>query len=405
MQLNELIKVLTEKNWVLKSTNPKFQFYVPPKDLGFDESYLLPIPSNDKVPDFDKAIKIASDVIGEIYQTDISQLITDVGSYLDALKKDAVYFKLTSEETMFGKTLEINDIWNFLRNLSTSYQNYIQVNFYKHFSTIYNAERLHKIIEPLTKFSRLRLVDLEYKSFSIGVSADSMMGNDIIKTEDVSKWRQKKVHMYKNEILDVDYTDREAIEKIVKKYDDDERKKIFDPIIKSINAREHTIYLTDPKFSPRKELRKLPESTIEAILPKVTEVKDEQNIGMIEIITTYDKSKKSLTFKTEDLDKNLFSHTINETNWQLDEIIVDDKLVKFSVPIVYKISLDADKGVIKASHDTLQLNVSSTDTKEIKSLTENQIISLYKRYLQVKDTADEQSDDVKKLIAFFDKIS
>lgn len=404
MLLNELIKVLTEKNWVLKSTNPKFQFYTPPKDLGFDESYILPIPSNEKVSDFDKAIKIASDVISEIYQTEINQLITNVESYLNILKKDAIYFKLTSEETMFGNTLEINHIWNFLKNLSSSYQNYIQVNFYKHFRTIYSAEQLMKIIDPLTKFSRLRLVDLEYKSFSIGVSADSMMGNETIHHKDVSQWRQKKVHLYKNEILNIDYNDREAIDKILKKYDDNERRKIFDPLIKSINSREHRIYLTDTTFNPRKELRKLPESTVETILPKVKEANDEQNIEMVEIITTIDKSKKYLTIKTDELGKDLFSHTIKETTWKLDEIIVNDKPVKFAVPIEYKISLDAGDGVIKASHDTLQLNVSSTDLKQIKSLTESQIVSLYKRYLQVKDTEGEENDDLKKLIAFFDKI-
>jgi hypothetical protein len=404
MLLNELIKVLTEKNWVLKSSNPKFQFYVPPKDLGFDESYVLPIPSNEKVSDFDKAIKIASNVIGEIYQTDISQLITDVENYLDVLKKDAIYFKLTSEEAMFGNTLEINHIWSFLKNLSASYQNYIQVNFYKHFSFVYSADKLNKIIEPLTKFSRLRLVDLEYKSFSIGVSADSMMGNETIHYKDVSQWRQKKVHLYKNEILDVNYNDREAIDKIVKKYDDNERRKIFDPLIKSINAREHRIYLTDPTFKPKKELLKLPESTVQTILPKVKEVMDEPNIEMIEIVTTIDKSKKYLTIKTDELGKDLFSHTINETSWKLDEISVDDKPVKFTVPIEYKISLDAGEGVIKASHEILPLNVKSTDLKQIKSLTESQIVSFYKRYLQVKDTEGEKSDDLNKLIAFFNKI-
>ena len=404
MLLNELIKILNDKNWILKSANPKFQFYIPPKDLGFDESYVLPIPSNEQAADFDKAIKIASNVIAEIYQKDISQLITDVENYLDVLKKDAIYFKLTSEEAMFGNTLEINHIWDFLKNISTSYQNFMQVNFFKHFSNIYNVDKLNRIIDPLIKFSRLRLVDLEYKSFSIGVSADSMMGNDIIQYRDVAEWRQNKVHLYKNEILDVNYSDRETIEKIVKRYDESERRKIFDPLIKSINTREQRIYLTDPAFQPKKELRKLPESTVQTILPKIKEVKDEQSIKMVELFTTIDKSKKYIKIKTDELEKGLFSQTINELTWKLIEIIVDDKPVKFAVPIEYKISFDEVEGVVKASHEILPLNAISTDLKEIKLLIENQIVNLYKRYLQVKDTVGEKSDEIKKLIVFFNNI-
>lgn len=404
MLLNELIKVLTEKNWVLKDSNSRFQFYKPPKELGFDEPYVLPIPSNEQVYDFNKAMKIATNVISEVYQKDISQLITDVENYLDVLKKDAIYFKLTSEEVMFGNTLEINDIWNFLKNLSASYQSYIQINFFKYFSNIYNAEKLNKIIDPLLKFSRLRLVDLEYKSFSIGVSADSMMGNETIQYKDVSQWRKKKVQLYKNEIIDINYNDREAIDKIVKRYDDDERRRIFDPLIKSINSREHRIYITDSTFNPRKELRKLPDSTVETILPKAKEVKEERNIEMVEIFTTIDRSKKYFTIKTDELGKDLFSQKINEISWRLDSILFDDKLVQFTIPIEYKISLDETEGLIKASHEILPLNASSTDLKQIKTLIENQIINLYKKYLQIKDTEGEKNSESMKLISFFNKV-
>lgn len=405
MVLDELIKLLNDKNWKLSSSNKNFQFFSPPNDLGFDSSYKLPVPAKEDVIDFDKAINAASRVISEIYQKNFDQLITDVENYLDVLKKDAIFFKLTSDEVMFGNTLEINHIWKFLKNISTSYTNFLYTDFINSFKNVYNAENLNKLADPVLKFTRLRLVDLEYKSFSIGVSADSMMGNTKIPYQDVANWRKDKVLSFKKEVIDIDYNDKAEIDSLMEKYNDEERKKIFGPIIQSINAKEHKVYITDKTFQPKRELRRLPPTTVETILPKQEDKSGEHDIEMVQLITAVDKTKKSFTIRTEDLEGDLFSQKTTEFLWNEDTIVIDDNVIQFKKPLTYKVTLDTDEGIFRASHEVLPLDASSSELKQMKSLILSQIIDLFKRYLLLKDSSDSIGKEAEEIVAYFNSIS
>ncbi len=405
MILDALIKFLNEKNWKMSSANSNFQFYSPPSDLGFDSSYFLPVPSKEDALDFDKAILLASNVISEIYQKDFTQLITDVEDYLGVLKKDAIYFKLSSEQTMFGNTLEISDIWKFLKNINSSYTNYLHIDFIKSFKNRYNAEKLRSIANPVIEYSKLRLVDLEYKSFSIGISADSMMGNDKIPYKDVVEWRRQKMTSYKKEIINVNYNRRDEIDSLLEKYNEEERKKIFSPLIKSINTEGHRIYLTDQSFGITKELCKLPTSTVETILPKTEAGQEEPDIEMVQLITAIDRNKKSITIRTDELENDLFSKKTTEFNWQQDNILVDDKTIQFTQPIVYKVILDTNNGIFRASHEILPIDATSSTLKHMKSQIESQIVSLYERYLHIKYAPSWSNKEAQELVEYFNKIT
>jgi hypothetical protein len=405
MVLIELIKLLNDKNWKLSSASKNYQFFTPPEELGFDSSYSLPVPSKEDTINFNRAIKAASNVISDVYQKDFEQLVSDVENYLDVLKKDAVFFKLSSNEAMFGDTLEVNHIWKFLKNISTSYTNFLHIDFYNTFKEVYNSEKLKKIADPVLKYSRLRLVDLEYKSFSIGVSSDSMMGNTNLPFRDVIDWRKDKVLTYRKEVIDIDYGDKNEIDSLLEKYNDEERKGIFGPIIQSINSKEHKVFLTDPSFKPKKELRRLPPSTVDTIIPKQKDKSVEQDIEMVQLITAVDKSKKSITIKTEDLEGDLFSQKTTEFLWNEHNIVVDDNIIHFKNPITYKVTLDTEDGIFRASHEILPIDASSKDLKQMKSLILEQIIEFYKRHLQLKESTGPLGPEAKELVSFFMMIS
>ena len=214
--LKELIKYIEDKNWRLQREGEKFLFYKPPVELGFEDTYLLPIPKDIAKEDFNITINDTIKFISELYQIDTHEITHDVSDYFEVMKKDAMYFKLNSENTMFQKTLEVNDIWNFLKNLSASYTNYIKIEFAKNFYPQFGADndRQKKALNKLLDLTRLRVVALEYASFSIGVSADNFMGKNEIDVKEIQEWRGQIVKNYKNDVIEVNLDSIEQVFKL-----------------------------------------------------------------------------------------------------------------------------------------------------------------------------------------------
>ena len=70
----KIILYLTNRGWTLNSENEKFQNFLAPNDLGFEEDYLLPIPINNKTSDFLKFIRKTISLLSDIYEISIEEL-------------------------------------------------------------------------------------------------------------------------------------------------------------------------------------------------------------------------------------------------------------------------------------------------------------------------------------------
>ena len=219
MKLETITDYLEDKKWQLNKIGEKYLFYVPPVELGFSADYFLPVPRRKKTDDFDRVLQETAAIISEIYNVNIEAIALGVTDYFDILKKDAIYFKLSSENVMFQKTLEINDVWNFLKNLTTSYTNYIKVELRNNFYTQLGADnnRVKKLQNKLIELTKLRVVALDYQSFSFGVAADTMMGRTEIEHKEVQRWREKLTRNFMADVVGVDYGSRNDVESILEK--------------------------------------------------------------------------------------------------------------------------------------------------------------------------------------------
>jgi hypothetical protein len=99
MELNTVVKYIENKNWTLQKEGVRYVFYKPPTELGFAESYTLPIPKLEKSSDFQIVLQDTVRLIADIYHINISELNMNL-TYFDMMRKDARFVKLMIDEYM-----------------------------------------------------------------------------------------------------------------------------------------------------------------------------------------------------------------------------------------------------------------------------------------------------------------
>lgn len=335
-----LIKFILSKNWILLNEGSKFDLFLPPRELGFEENYKLPIPKLFNTEDYENILHDTIKFVIELYDLREEEFYEKSTGYFNTLLNNAIYFKLNSENIRYEKTLEVNEIWNFLKNLSTSYTNYVSINFAKHFSRDfgYDAKRTSTALGKFLNLTKLRVVALEYHSFSFGVSSDTIMGSNEIQNKDISIWRKNLVKSYNNDVIDIDYNSPEILDFLASSYNENERRLIYTPIIKSINnPSNYTITLTNKNFKPLKSIKRLSKQNIDYILPKnAKEIDDnESKINFIRTIIPVDSSKNIIKLNVAELEEeNLFTQKLEEITGRIEELNLDHNIkVKLKVAI------------------------------------------------------------------------
>ena len=399
MKLDTITDYLEDKKWQLNKIGEKYLFYAPPADLGFSDNYLLPVPRRKKAADFNWVLQETAAIVSEIYDVNVEAIALGVTDYFDVLKKDAIYFKLSSENIMFQKTLEINDIWNFLKNLTTAYTNYIKIELKNNFYTQLGADnnRVKKLQNKLIELTKLRVVALDYQSFSFGVAADTMMGRTEIEHKEVQKWREKLTRHFMSDVIGVDYGSRDDVESILEKYNEDERKEIFEPLISSINnSSDFTIMITDKNFKPKKTIKRISGQVVGLILPKeITQEKPQKRIGFYQTIIPVDINKAAVKLRVSDLQtNNLFTQKLEELDGHVDHLVLNDKNIKLKKNIDFHVNYDDKNGLFQILIPVINIHFSLKDFNELQHEFNDQFTTLISYYLNIKGKPDARSQEI-----------
>ncbi len=405
MELEKVINFLHKEGWEKAKTNGEFVFYKSPTHIGLSDNYTLPIPilTTTNEEDFPRRLNEAIDFLSEVYEVTPEKLFYEVGNYLEVLKGDALFFTLKSDEVLFSQTLALNDITQFLKNLSASYENYVKIKFQQQYGEFYNNDpfKIHKAVHKLLSFSKLRLVDLEFESFSFGVSIDTQMGNEQL-IKGMRKFRRELLTTYKKEVIEIDYMSEKAIKELLQKFSSLERKAIYEPLIKSINHEAYSILLTNSKFTPQIEYRKIPQSTLKLLLPSKAKEQIASNVKMMQIIVPVDKTKSKITIRTKEIENDLFSQPIDKYKITVDTIETGEEKIKLKESIDFIIQQAANTGEFIVLFKPLAFELRVKDFGKIKDEFFTAFISnlnYYKHIIKRKEKITKASE--KRLVKFF----
>ena len=235
-------------------------------------------------------------------------------SYLNHLRNNSFYIKFSSNQKKFGDTVGLNEISNvLLRNLSKSYKNFVEIEFEKEFGKIVpiDTER-EKLFRQVVADTDLRMVDLKYGSFEIGFATDKLMKSNI-QFRDLKKWADNVGDKYRQIVLDEDI-DNSELEDILKNYSEEERNKIFQPILTIVDNPNFELKIKDRGEKNYSNLGVRKKDVSSKIVSKnVKKPKEEKDLTLVNVITIIDKKSNK---KTVNLDNTLFSQ-VQEINYLL----------------------------------------------------------------------------------------
>lgn len=236
--------------------------------------------------------------------------------YLLDLRKNSFYLKFSTNNKKYGYTIGFRELTKvMLKNVSQSYKNFVEIDFEKKFGNIIpiDSERssiLRKVIDD----TDLRMVDLKYGSFEIGLSVDTLMKTNI-DFKEVKEWTDNVGNDFKKIVLD-DEIDQNELDELLNKYTEEERNKIFEPIVKIVDNPDYDLKIRNNKEKKYHNLGIKKKDVSSKIITKkkvIQEQVSEKDFELINVTTIRDKNSNK---KTINLEHTLFS-TVKETEYKL----------------------------------------------------------------------------------------
>lgn len=273
--------------------------------------------------------------------------------YLSSLRKNAFYIKFSPNNTKYSDTIGLNDLaTDLLSNLSKSFKNFLKADFFISFKEVQsNQNKLNKIFNKLLPDLDFRMVDLRYGSFEVGLAVDTLMKSSI-EDKDVKEWAVDVGYKYKNIVLDKDY-DTEIVNKILESYEEEDRKKIFNPIFKITENPNYSLQIKSSKGEKYSTIKIKDKSIIDKIAPQISKLKDledDKDYQIVQVTTLIDKNSSSSTIKLE----NTLFNSMDNT----DVILTNKDFMKYGYEVSFDISIPIN---IKAEKNTIILMANYDD--------------------------------------------
>lgn len=246
--------------------------------------------------------------------------------YLNSLKMKAVPMKLEEKSGKFGGAIVLSHVLDFLKNLQNSFQNFAEVQFRR----VVKEDEVPDIDFLSNKFRNncnLLVPDLNFKSFGVSIVADDgIMESFEYYTDEFKEMRTNLFLNFKEDVLLPEYNDLDFQQRISDKYNDEERRKIFTPVINSLSkSKPYTIAITGKNYTNKIKTFSPLSSTATSILkPEIEVVKQAEDLSLI----------KKIDQKIGNKTKTISFEFIKYIEFQIDlpNIIVGDKSVFLNSP-------------------------------------------------------------------------
>lgn len=262
--------------------------------------------------------------------------------YINILRGDSIYIKLQSENK-FGGAIDINSLVKALNSLNQSYKNFLEIELSKN-SDVHTTTKKGK--QELSNFiaeSELLIVDLDFASFGAAISPNTATTHHYNNIKNSHQLKRESFNLFKSDVLDANYNDKDFIERITNKYTTEERNEIYKPIINNlINSSSFKFYYGDTKQTLRNLNSNLRVSAIEKILekqlPPKSEPKKDEEVFVMYVTSSEEmdlfgkKPKYSKILATTKLDKPVYPYQLNEI--RLDNYVIHLKST-LSAEVIY----------------------------------------------------------------------
>jgi len=276
-------------------------------------------------------------------------------SYLQSLRQKAFYLKFKPLDVKYADTIGLNQLANILfSNLSLSFKSFLKADFSEVFKKIItDSKKQEKILATLLPDLDLRMVDLNYGSFEIGLAVDTVMKSSI-ENKEIKKWAIEVGDKFKEVVLNDTFEDK-RLNKIVERYSEDDRNKIFNPLFKITQSSDFNLMIKKNPVSNYSVIRVKDKSKIEKLIPNpivIDKLPEEKDYEIVNFTTVLDKNKVK---KVISIDNTLFSST-NQTEVKIENSNFNEYgfELKDNISLPVQIIANKDLIVLTASYDNIE---------------------------------------------------
>lgn len=333
--------------------------------------------SDEYLPDEDSIIKI--NFVDNCFYSSLIQKYQPK-YYTERLRKKAFYLKISSKNEKYGDTISFDDMSSkIFPKITSAYKNYTKIDFFNKFKKTFTDKlNLEKIYNKISDEIEFRIVDLNYGSFEIGIATETLLPSSA-ENSSIKEWTKNIRENFKEDVLEIDLENKEDFEKITQKFDEEQRNKIFKPIIDLVNDKNITFSYKNNQESKFKQLNKPKENTIKRLIPQKAEEEIKKlELELVQFTGVIEKGKKisinpsnSLFSPLEETQLILSTQHFNKYGYKL-------KLRK-DIPVLIS---KKDTGIIEllATYDEQNFSA-KMESANLESAVEKLVKRIYEYYL------------------------
>lgn len=338
--------------------------------------YVTDLPFNYK-PEADSYFKFE---LPEIYEEKTKAI-----NYLKEWELSGLYFNVQPASNRYGSTVGIKDVWQVLQNICKSFSEYVGYNVRKILTEMkVNDKTILDTVKSLSSATRLRLIHLDFKSFHAGIAAENIKIDSGDNKDILEGFTGEVLKSFQNEVLNNDFSSPEAIDLLVKKYQEEEsRRKIFNPIIEIINNSEITLNITDYSKEFDKSYKRVPTSEKVRLLPETKKPQEPSIIPEQVLVAGYyvaDKVGDQISMFPKD--KIMYGvRPVESIPTKIDSAsFANGEIIKFNYSLDTEITFE--NGIFYLSFAPLSINLSSRKEPELINDFNDEFVKLYNEYLK-----------------------
>jgi hypothetical protein len=290
-----------------------------------------------------------------------------------------------------------------LNNLCNSMEGYIKVEASNRYSEVYaDKSRITRNVNKIAEMLSPRIAQTADHSFEVWLAMDIITFNSGDKT--ALEIRNSVIEGYKNDVLDVDFTSEKDAHIIAEKFKPNERKQIFEPLLKVLDNEAIHVSITNyEKTIPLRTRIKSARVFKEIIIPPVTleelQAEQERKNKIYSMVVNLKEGQDVLKIGKKQIMENLlFVEEKGQTPFDIiSPVEVGDFSLKIKMPIRCELKVE-DNGHLELFNSKLDIYAEGNELPELTYSIKEQIKYLFDLYQQNHDNADSRIVELKKYL-------
>jgi hypothetical protein len=307
-----------------------------------------------------------------------------VKDLLNRLKDIALRFQIDPFQTL-EHAAKVNTVLKVLSDINRSYYNFLEIEFLKNEGFRIAYEKNSRILETFKEDLDLLIVDVKFSSFEAALAPNLIEAQSPIFKNEVVEWKHSAFENYKEMVIEGDYNDSNHLKKVVGRYSDEERLKIFHPFFSSLgDGKSYRINIKTPSGEIIKTLRSPERTKLEIYAPRfitgeVEDLVEEKNYLVYAKIKKKGK-KDEVSFSKRNIKKVHYIEELAHDTYPFKPNILQYRNLVFILSKRLECAVSFDSGTYIIESPELDIMVWGENREAVEEAFSFSFYSLYETF-------------------------